>query len=901
MEFRKRSNLKKDKMEENWHLKSAEETLSILKGKRHGLSHEEAIKRLAQHGPNQLVTIKGPSLWFLFFRQLLNPLIFILIAASLVKFFFSNYLDGAVLLFTIFFMAIIGFIQEMKAEKAMKALKQLTSHKSKVKRDGKLEIIPSKYLVPGDEILLEMGDKIPADARLIETKNLKVNESMLNGESMPSEKHTEPLKGDHVLADRDNMVYTGTVVAYGKGEAIVVSTGMGTELGKIAASIQEIKHEPTPLQKSLTSIGNWMLVIVFVSLLFFAGISLYKGMSLIDVFLIGVAAAVSAIPEGLPAAFTITLAAGMNLMAKKNAIIRKLIAVETLGSTTTICSDKTGTLTQNQMTTTVLYSLDKTIRTDQEVIDFGKDPILRKIVEIGALCNDALISKESNSYDIIGDPTEGSLLITASKAGIDQDTLTASYPRISEIPFLSENLYMATLHSYENKRLVYVKGAPEQILAMSSHVLTEKGVIALSGAVQDNVKAAMEQMTKQALRLLAVAYVETTPEVGFLTEDTFKGKLIFAGMFGMIDPPRKEVIAAIHSCNEAGIHVAMITGDNQMTAAAIAKELGIYKGRVIIGKELQKMSDEELIEAAKDTTVFARVEPSHKLRIVKAFQALGHIVAMTGDGVNDAPALEAANIGIAMGKTGTDVAKESADMILADDRFDSIVAAVEEGRAIFNRLRNVCAFLLMACFGELFGLILSVLFIGLAPMIPLQILWANLISGSLVAIPIGLEPKVGDEMKHPPRDPKLKVLHKGVIYRISYVAILLGLGLFFIFFYGKTHYSLEKARTLVVTTVVAFEWIIALKMRSEELPLRKIGVFKNVPLLLSIGAAFLCHLSILYVPFFQKLFHTQPLSFHEWLIVLLPGAVIFILETVRKELFPTLFTAEKWKKLKSWQ
>ncbi|MCI0382410.1 MAG: HAD-IC family P-type ATPase [Chlamydiae bacterium] len=883
-------------MEKQWHLKSVEETLHALDTAKHGLSDQEAHGRLVRFGLNRLETSKGPSLWAVFARQFLNPLIFILIAASLVKLLASSILDGLVLATTIFVMALIGFFQEMKAEKAMSALKRLAAHKSKVSRNGKMEIMPSENLVPGDAIFLEMGDKIPADARLIEAKNLKINESMMSGESMPSEKQTELLHGEHALADRKNMVYMGTVVAYGKGIAIVVDTGMSTELGKIATSLKEIKPEQTPLQRNIRSIGNWMLIIIPFAVFLFVAISFYKGLHLADIFFLSVAAAVSAIPEGLPAAFTATLSVGMHLMAKRNAIIRKLIAVETLGSTTIICSDKTGTLTLNQMTITALYSLGKMVHINEKKMNFERDPVVKKILNIGTLCNDALISKEGNNYEIVGDPTEGAILVAAAQAGFDQNLLANTFPRIGEIPFLSENLYMATLHSSENARWVYAKGAPEKILSMCSSILTVHGPIAIDEKVHQQLEKSIEQMTMNALRLIAVAYCEVSAEVGFLTDDLFQGKLIFAGIFGMIDPPRKEAMQAISSCKEAGIRVIMITGDNPMTAAAIAKELGIFTPDVITGKQLQSISDEQLKEKVKEISVFARIEPIQKLRIVKALQSHGHVVAMTGDGVNDAPALEAANIGIAMGVTGTDVAKEAADMVLADDRFDSIVAAVEEGRAIFNRLRNVCVFLLTTCFGELFGLILTVFFIGVAPLTPLQILWVNLVSGSLIAIPLGFEPKIGNEMKRPPRDPRSKLIYQGMIYRIASLAVLLGFGAFLIFKNTYAEASLEKARTMVLCSLVAFEWLIALKMRSEEIPLRKIGVFTNLSLLLAISGALTLHLLILYIPFFRELFHIQPLSFHDWLVALIPGTLIFLVETLRKEFFPTLFSKGKWRK-----
>ena len=868
-----------------WHAKSIEETLQILNASREGLSEQEAARRLAFFGSNQLKTSKMLSLWKVFLRQFFNPLILVLIAASIIKLTVSSVLDGIVLIVTVFLMVLIGFLQEAKAERAMSALKKLTAHKSKVKREGRLKMISSEFLVPGDEVFLEMGDRVPADARIIEASNLKINEASLNGESMPSEKDLKEVLEDASLVDRSNMVYMGTIVAYGKAIVIVVDTGMSTELGKIAASLKEAAPEPTPIQKSISSIANGMFLIVFFSILLFVGVSYYRGLSLVEIFFLSIAAAISAIPEGLPVAFTAILATGMRLMAKRNAIVRKLIAVETLGSATVICSDKTGTLTQNQMTVTILYRPERTFRMQEETV--GDDPIFKKMLEIGALCNDALISKENSHYQVIGDPTEGALLIASEKAGMVHERLLQEYPRVGEIPFLSENLYMATLHSSEQGRWIYVKGAPEKILHMSSSVLTEQGIVPLDEKMHEQIARAIETFTRDALRLLAVAYCEA--KSSGIKEESFQKKLIFCGIFGMIDPPRKEAIESIEICKKAGVRVVMITGDNPQTAVAIAKQLGIEASSVITGKELNVMKDEELSRKVKETLVFARVEPIQKLRLVKAFQSQGDIVAMTGDGVNDAPALEAANIGIAMSMTGTDVAKEAADMVLADDRFDSIVAAVEEGRAIFQRLRNVCALLLTACIGELFGLILNVFYTGTAPLLPLQILWLNLISGSIIAIAIGFEPKTGDEMKRPPRDPRSRLLHRGVALRVGYLAILLGLGSFFVFNFTYTRESLEKARTMVLCSLVVFEWLIAFQMRSEEVPLRKLGFFSNQPLMLAVLSAFTLHLMIIYVPFLQELFHTQALSLHEWSIAFAPGVLIFLLESFRKEFFPSLF------------
>lgn len=878
-------------VDESWHSQSIEDTLTALGTAREGLSHQEAKRRLKQFGFNRLETSKPPSIWRVLIRQFVNPLILILLAAAVTKLVISNIVDGVVLIVTVLSLVLIGFVQEAKAERAMRALKKLTAHQSKVKRDGRVVLLSSEQLVPGDEICLEMGDKIPADARLLETSRLTVDESMLNGESMPSEKKIGILEKELSLSDRSNMLYMGTAVAYGKGIAVVVNTGMSTELGKIATSIKEIKSESTPIQRSISAISNWTFLIVFLAVLLFIAVSFYRGIALVDIFFLSIAAAISAIPEGLPVAFTATLAAGMHLMAQRNAIIRKLIAVETLGSTTVVCSDKTGTLTLNRMTVTALYSLEnKLYFLPKEKKELS--PVFQKMLEIGALCNDALLSKEEGRDQIIGDPTEGALLIAASDVGLDLHQISTAFPRIGEIPFLSENLYMATLHASEKGRVVYVKGAPEKLLPFCCSVLTREGPIPLDEGGRQKILEAIGEMAQNALRLIAIAYDDVSASVSSLTEELFQGKLTFCGIVGLHDPPRAEAIASIAICREAGIRVVMITGDNPITAAAIARDLDISSPAAMTGKELNTLSDAQVKEKVQEINVFARIEPIQKLRLVKAFQSHGEIVAMTGDGVNDAPALEAANIGIAMAITGTDVAKEAADMVLADDRFDSIVAAIEEGRAIVQRLRNVCSFLLTACFGELFGLILNVLFVGIAPLLPVQILWLNLVSGSIIAIPLGFEPKTGYEMKHPPRNPRSKLLYKGLLIRIAYLAALLGLGSFFIFYSIYETVSLEKARTMVLSSLVGFEWLIASKMRSAELPLRKLGVFTNRSLVIAIGGAFVFHLMILYVPFLQGLFHTQPLSLGEWLLVLTPGIAIFLLETIRKELFPFLFSEE---------
>ncbi len=880
-------------MEDHWYLRSVEETLTAFRSTPEGLSQQEAMVRQLRYGRNQIKEEKKRSLWGIFFRQFFNPLVFVLLMASLVKFFTVNLIEGGVLLFTLLVMALVGFIQEMRAEHAIEALKKLSAHKSKVKRDGKMKSIHSESLVPGDIIFLETGDKISADARLIDARNLKIDESTLSGESIASEKSIAPLMKQCTIAERQNMVFAGTVVSYGKGVAIVVSTGMNTELGKIAESLEEIKREKTPLERNVRQIGNWMLLIIFSAILLFVAICYKRGFSIIDIFFLSVAAAVSAIPEGLPVAFTTTLARGMQLMAKKNAIIRKLIAVETLGSTTVICSDKTGTLTMNKMKVSTLCSYEKIIPLDH--FKTNPDPIFAHMFEIGTLCNDALVSIQGPHYEIVGDPTEGAILEATLKAGINPNHLTNSFPRIAEIPFTSEKLYMATLHSNEGKKRCYVKGAPEVILSMTSHVQAQNGKIPLDRKIEGQIEEMLGNMAANALRTVAVAFCEIDGQTSHLSPELLHGKLTFSGIFGMTDMPKEEVILAINSCKDAGIRVIMITGDNPITAAAIAKKIGIPTLSVITGKDLYSTSDELLKHVVLTNSVFARVEPSQKLRIVKALQSQGEVVAMTGDGVNDAPALETANIGIAMGITGTDVAKESSDMILADDQFDTIVSAVEEGRAIFNRLRNVCAFLLTTCFGELFGLILTVFFFGIAPLTPLQIIWLNMVSGSLIAIPLGFEPKTGDEMKVPPRSPQSNLLYRGMLYRIAYLSFLLGLCVFFIFRFSYHNVSLQNARTMVLTSLVIFEWLIALKMRSDEIPLRKLGFFTNPFLLLAIGVGLVLQLGILYIPLFYNLFEIEPITLHEWFWVLLPGGSIFCLESIRKEFLPRLFNKGRWR------
>ena len=876
-------------MAQAFYQQSIDQVFLHLKSSKQGLSSQEAQRRLEAFGSNELEKKKRKPLICIFFRQFLNPLVLILIVAVLVKLHFGHFMDSGVLGGTILFMALVGFIQEIKAEKAIEALKKLSCHKSKVLRDHRIMVMESAKLVPGDLVFLEMGDKIPADARIVESKNLKVDESMITGESEACEKNTEQLQLDCPLAEQTNIVFAGTVVSFGRALVVVVATGMQTEIGKIAQSLSSSKVEKTPLQKNIEAIGLNMIFIILAIISLFVGISYFKGFSLQEIFFLSVSAAVSAIPESLPAVFTITLASGMYRMAKKNAIIRKLNAVETLGATTVICSDKTGTLTLNQMTAVKLATIDGCVDL-VSVQSFEDSSVHYNILLSAALCNDTCFSKNHDNQEMLGDPTEVAIIKAAELFGLSKTELETSYQRIKEIPFSSESCFMATLNQHENGHIVHVKGAPEKVLELCAFVQTTSDVVHLTLDMKQKLQKMIQELSAQALRILAVASCPAQMPAEHFHETSFHGKLIFQGLIALKDPPRPEVKEAIAQCYQAGIRVIMITGDNPTTAAAIAQEIGMNQSQTITGRDLKTLSDDELNEKIQDISIFARIEPMQKLRIVKALKAHKQIIAMTGDGINDAPALDEASIGVAMGMKGTDVAREVSDMILVDDRFDSIVAAIEEGRAVFTRLRNITAFLLATCFGELFGLILNVIVIGAAPLTPIQILWINLVTGSLMAIPLSFETKSGFEMQNPPRDPDSKLLFQGMVYRIIYIAILLGLGSFFMFYYGLALGSMSHARSMVLTSIVAFEWIMALHFRSDELPLQRIGIFKNRWLILAILAALGLHLCIMYIPLLSPFFHLVPLTLKDWLLALIPAGSIFIIESLRKQVLPKVFS-----------
>ncbi len=884
-----------------------EAVYSALGTSRDGLSESEAQARLARQGSNLIAGRKRATAFGLFFRQFLNPLVYLLVGAATLKAVVKGPVDALTIVGVLLFMAIVGFIQEFRAGKAMDALLQLAAPRAKVRRNGQLAVIEARELVAGDVVVLDAGDQVPADARLIEAVDLKVNESSLTGESLPTNKQTERIDHEVPLGERKNMIYSGTPIVLGRGQAVVTATGMRTEIGRIAAAVRGITQGKTSLQKSIDQLGHSLVWIVLGVCVVLITLGLWNRLSPVDVLMLAVAAAVAGIPEGLPAVVTVVLATGMQRMARHSAIVRKLIAVETLGSTTVICSDKTGTLTLNQMTVQTIFADGQMIEVSGQgyrpdggfssggmkvTIEAGST--LDQCLRVGLLCNDAIWRPEGDGYAVVGDPTEAALIVAAAKAGMDKAGQEARYPRRQEIPFQSQRQYMATSHGGIDAGMVCVKGSLERLLPMAGRQMRQGRSVELTEADRAEWLAAAESMGGKAMRVLAIATAENPVDGETLSEQSLQGRLSMVGLCGMIDPPRQEAKEAIASCHRGGIRVVMVTGDNIHTGQAIASELGIRGRLSMSGTQLAEMSDEQLHQTVEDTGVFARIEPLHKLRIVRAFQNRGHVVAMTGDGVNDAPALEAADIGVAMGITGTDVAKESADMVLADDNFATIVTAVEEGRAIFQRLRNVVFFLMTTCFGELLSLTLAMAFVGEASLVPLQILWINLVTGALVAIPLGLEPQSGEELDWPPRDPKVGLLYPGMLLRIGALSSLLGIGALMVFVWTLRHYEIHEARTMTFCSIVAFEWFLALNARSDRRTVFQLGLFGNPWLWVTLGAGFVLQGMVIYTPFFHRFFDTVSLRPFEWGIAILPGLLIFAIETLRKRIAPGLFSAGQW-------
>lgn len=873
-----------------WYQLSLRDIYHKLETSEKGLTDEEAKNRIARYGPNKLAEQEKISKLKILLHQFTSPLIYILLIAGLVTIFLKEYIDSGVIFAVVILNAIIGYIQEYKAEESVRALRKMVVPKARVLRDGKEKEINSEELVPGDIVILSSGTKVPADLRLIHTIELKVEEAMLTGESLPVEKSPAPIKEDNLTpGDQKNMAFMGTIVVNGRAKGVVVETGETTVLGHIAKEVREVGIVKAPLQKKIDNFAKTLGLIVLGASVILFGIGLMVGESAKEMFMTAVAAAVATIPEGLPIVVTIAMAVGVGRMARQNAVIRKLPAVETLGSTTVIGSDKTGTLTKNEMTVKMIYDgfhiyevegsgyePEGKILLDGRSIDIKELKNLIQVLRIGLLCNESNLYEEDGEYKVDGDPTEGALIVSALKAGLKIEEAKESYPQIGIVPFESERGYMATLHNHRGKKIIFVKGAPEKVLDMCLEFEDDKEL------KKKEILSIAADFAKEGLRVLAFAYKEITEDIDELSHHEVESGVSFAGLQGMIDPPRPEAIEAIKGCKKAGIRVIMITGDHAITARAIAKKLGIVdeNAEVLTGKEIEKISDDELFEKVKTISVYARVSPQHKLRIVQQLKAQGEIVAVTGDGVNDAPALKAAHIGVAMGKSGTDVAKEASDMVLTDDNFASIFNAVKEGRIVFDNIRKVIFFLIPTGVAAILS-ILGTIILGVPiPYVPTQLLWINLVTNGLQDLALAFEPGEKGIINRKPRDPKEGIMSKLLIERTIVVGLLISIGVIFNFITAlREGVSLEKARTVAVTTMVFFQFFQAWNSRSELQSIFKINPLSNPFLFYSMIASFLAQLSVIYVPTLQWIFRTEPITAGEWGQILLASfSVILVVE-----------------------
>jgi Ca2+-transporting ATPase len=884
-----------------------DEVLRELKTSREGLSELEARARFEKYGPNELKEMKRETPLQMFLGHFKDVLIIILIVSAIIAAFLGEIIDAFAIILIVVINAFFGFIQEYRAEKSLEALRKLAAPQARVLRNGREVRIEARELVTGDILLIESGDKMSADARILHAVNMRVDESSLTGESIPVEKDVMPLGKDAVVGDRKNMLFMGTAVTYGRGTAVVTETGMNTQIGKIAEMIKVTEEELTPLQKRLEKFGKQLgigillvCVIVFLTEILQSPylMTLISSMKfneffgspqLILLFLTAVSLAVAAIPEGLPAVITMTLALGLQKMVKRNSIIRKLHAVETLGSTGIICSDKTGTLTRNEMTVRKLYVGTNIIEVtgqgyepkgefmkDNHKLDLKKENELLLLLRIGSLCNNAHL-ENGRGWKVVGDPTEGALVVTAEKAGISQEASNKEFPRIAEIPFDSERKRMTTIHKTPDKEVhAYMKGACEIVLECCSSILEDGKVKKLTNERKHEILKVNSEMADDALRVLAFAF-RKLPLKEF-SEKKVERDMIFVGLMGMMDPPREEVFDAVRKCETAGMRVVMITGDHKVTAIAVAKELGIMKkdSLVLTGDELDKIGEKGLEKVVDKVAVYARVSPQHKIIIVKALKAKGYTVAMTGDGVNDAPALKMADIGIAMGMTGTDVSKEASDMVLVDDNFASIVAAIEEGRNIFENIKRFIKFLLSCNSGEVLTVFFAPLLNLPIPLLPPQILMMNLVTDGLPALALGVEPTHSNIMERPPRNPNEDIL-KPMFPTIVLVGGLTCIGTLFVFsqYYQNTPAKLEIARTAAFTTIVMFELFVAFACRSRSRTLFEIGIFSNHSLILAIASSLILQLAVIYLPPLQMIFKTTALSLNDWAIILIISSTAF--------------------------
>src|SRR6516162_7522422 len=879
----------------NWHQVHVGEIASLLETDLlNGLSTAEVQSRLKQYGANKVAEKGGIPPWKRFLQQFHQPLVYILLIASGVMVSLGEFVDGSDIFGVVFILGIIGSIQETKAEGAIRALRRMVVAEATVRRDGRKQWVRSIELVPGDIVLLRSGDRVAADLRLFRVRSLQIDESALTGESLPVHKHVDPLVFETVLADRKNLAFAGTLVTRGEADGVVWATGDQTEIGRIARLVSEAVDLSTPLTRKIAQFSRLLLWLILGLAAFAFIVGVWRSEKIVEMFMAAVALAVGAIPEGLPAAVTITLAVGVARMARRRAIIRKLPAVETLGSTTVICSDKTGTLTENAMTVQQIYAggefygvtgtgYDRTgtIQQDEQPVSPDERPALLACLRAGLLCNDAVLVRKDGRTRVEGDPTEAALIVAAEKAGLLHADAQREAERLDAIPFESEDQFMATLHRARDGHIIYKKGALERVLGRCATMLARDGSEAAID--REKIRAAADTMAAKGLRVLAFARRNLRADHRELGHEHVARGLTFLGLQGMLDPPRPEAIAAVRRCQRARIAVKMITGDHLFTAKAIAQKIGLYRvanardSHAISGRELEQVSDDDLPAIAEESVVFARVTPEQKLRLVKALQARDQIVAMTGDGVNDAPALKQADIGIAMGISGTDVAKEAADMVLTDDNFASIEAAVEEGRGIFDNLKKFIVWTLPTNFGESFVLLAAILLGTALPMFPVQLLWINMMTAVSLGVMLVFEPKEPDLMDRPPRDPRHPILTFPLFMRTGLVSLLILAGAFALFVWEvqKEGATLAEARTTVVNVIVSVEAFYLLNCRSLTRSAFAVGLFSNPWVIAGIALATVTQVLFTYAPFMNKLFHSAPITGEAWLRIVAVGVIAF--------------------------
>lgn len=849
-----------------------------------GLTEKEARRKLLEHGPNLLAEKKKISPAKLILSQFTDVMVIILIISTIISAFMGDITEAVTIIAIVVLNAVLGFVQEFKTEKTMEALKSLAAPAAKVLRSGRQVSIPAEQVVPDDLVLLETGDRIPADALLLESVNLQVDESLLTGESVPVEKYPAARGASGDNRDRKNMVFMGTSVTGGRAKALVTATGMGTEMGGIADLIQNIEEDDTPLQKKLARLGKVIAAGCLVICAIVAASGILRGEEVFSMLLSGISLAVAAVPEGLPAIVTISLALGVQRMLKRNALIRKLPAVETLGCAGVVCSDKTGTLTQNKMTVRKIVTIErqytiKDSRDDRKSffsgglnIDPLTDQILRLSLEIAGVCNNAELKRSSggeSKWEFSGDPTEGALLAASAKAGLTPEKLAAIYTRSDEIPFDSDRKCMSVVCSnHRGETFVFTKGAPDILLKSCKKVHQSKGAALLTPEIRSKIYMANDSMAGEALRVIAVAYKKLEP--GGYRKESLESDLVFTGLIGMLDPPRPEAAEAVLKCRLAGIKPVMITGDHKLTAVSIAKELDIFQEgeKVLTGDELDKMDDRSLEKVAGNVSVYARVSPKHKLMIVRALKKLGNIVAMTGDGVNDAPAIKEADIGVSMGQTGTDVTKEASAMVLLDDNFATIIAAIEEGRVIYNNIRKFIRYMLACNIGEVLNMFIGMLAGLPVPLLPIQILWVNLVTDGLPAVALGFDPPEKNVMKRPPREPDESIFSHGLAAIILTRGILIGLTTLAVYV-TMLHFTadISLARTGAFVTLMLIQLIHVFECKSETRSIFQIPLLNNIYLVFAVLISLVMILAVVYIPSLQGIFKTVPLGLNDWFIV----------------------------------